>query len=178
MSARSEVLARIKQVCKTAEALFNVNLKHVTIEIRNCGRSAGIASAEYFGTRVGNLKLVFNQQLVNEADKHKLIDDTIPHEIAHLVCYLRPELGKNHDKGWKRICKLLGGTGDRCHKYDLKKARRTRKAIYDINGFMLDVGLTVHRKIQSGARYSYSCRQTRRKISISPDHFTGKVVMK
>lgn len=177
MTARTQVIQRVKEVCRTAQSLFNVDLSSIEIVIRNCGKAAGKASCRRYGSRVSDLKLILNSQLVNECDASKLMEEVIPHEVAHLVCFIRPELGDNHNRGWSRVCIQLGGSGERCHRYDLDKARRTRKAVYDINGFMLDVGLTVHRKIQAGASYSYACQQTRRKVRISPDHFTGKVKM-
>jgi predicted SprT family Zn-dependent metalloprotease len=38
---------------------------------------------------------------------------TVPHEIAHFVCFAK-KLGKNHDKGWKGVCIALGGCGRGC----------------------------------------------------------------
>ena len=175
MTARTRIIQRVKEVCSTAQSLFGVNLSNIQIVIRNCGKAAGKASCLRYGSHVTDLTLILNSQLVNDQDASKLMEEVIPHEIAHLVCFVRPELGKNHNRGWSRVCIQLGGSGARCHRYDLAKARRTRKAVYDINGFIMDVGLTVHRKIQAGASYSYACQHSGRRVRISPDHFTGKV---
>jgi hypothetical protein len=43
----------------------------------------------------------------------------VAHEVAHLVCYARPDLGRKHDMGWKRVCVALGGDGKRTHSYDV-----------------------------------------------------------
>ena len=52
-----------------------------------------------------------------------MLNDTIPHEIAHLVNYANPSTGHKHNNGWKRVCLALGGNGQRlCSKnsvYDL-----------------------------------------------------------
>lgn len=178
MTARTRIIQRVKEVCNTAQSLFGIDLSNIQIVIRNCGKAAGKASCLRHGSRVTDLKLILNSQLVNEHDASKLIEEVIPHEIAHLICFVRPTLGKNHNRGWSQVCIQLGGSGERCHRYDLETARRTRKAVYDINGFLLDVGLTVHRRIQSGASYSYACHDSGRRVKISPTHFTGKVVLK
>jgi len=178
MTARTRILETVREVCQRASDKYGVSLSDIEVDIRNCGKAAGKAQCRRYGNRVTDLKLILNAQLVNEQDAFKLIDEVIPHEIGHLVCFLRPELGNNHDRGWKRVCMALGGSGERCHKYDLQKARRTRKAIYNINGEPMDVGLTVHRRIQAGARYSMACRQTGRRTSIRREDFTGRVVLK
>ena len=175
MTARSRIIQRVKEVCSTAQSLFGVNLSIIQIVIRNCGKAAGKASCLRYGSRVTDLKLILNSQLVNDDDASKLIEEVIPHEIAHLVCFVRPELGKNHNRGWSHVCIQLGGSGECCHRYDLNKARRTRKAVYDINGHVMDIGLTIHKRIQSGRSYSYACQHSGRRVRISPDHFTGKV---
>ena len=175
MTARDQVFKKIQEVCKLASELFGVQIEDtLTIDIRNCGTSAGTAAyqRQNFGS-VTRLTLTLNEQLVNDQDVYKLLEDTIPHEIAHLVCYLRPELGKNHDKGWKRVCIMLGGNGNRCHQYDLKKARRTRKAVYNIYGQETNIGLTVHKRIQAGR--NYSIKKGGQRVRICPTQFTGKV---
>jgi predicted SprT family Zn-dependent metalloprotease len=61
---------------------------------------------------------------------HETLTDTIPHEVAHLVCVARPELGRNHDAGWKRVCRALGGTGERLGKQQIVSDAE-RQAAYD-----------------------------------------------
>lgn len=178
MTAQTRILDAIKNVCHKANDLFDVDLSSIEIEFRNSGRSAGIASCRRAGGRVIDLKITLNSQLVNDWGAPKLIGGTIPHEIAHLVCYLRPELGRDHDRGWKRVCIALGGSGARCHTTPLKKARRTRKAIYNINGEPTDIGLTVHRRVQAGAVYVLSCRFTGRKTRIRCEDYTGRIELK
>lgn len=180
MTARTQILEAVKNVCQKAQELYGVDLSEIRTEIRNSGLRAGVASGRRAaGGGWASLKISLNAQLVNDADAHKLIDEVIPHELAHLVCFIRPELGRNHDRGWKRVCIALGGSGERCHTHELKKARRTRKAIYNIDGVPTDIGLTAHRRIQSGtARYSMACRDTGRRTQIRREDFTGRVVLK
>ncbi len=70
--------------------------------------------------KYGKLILRLNPKAIVE-NFDDMLNDTIPHEIAHLVTYINRSLGKNHNRGWQRICLALGGNGKRCiHvKYDL-----------------------------------------------------------
>jgi len=178
MTARIQAINTVKAVCQKANEAFGVDLTGITITIRNCGKAAGKASCRMMMGKASHLTIVLNAQLVNDENVYKLIEEVIPHEIGHLVCYLRPDLGKNHDRGWQRVCRMLGGSGERCHKYDLQKARRTRKAIYNIAGVTTDIGITVHRKIQQGAVYMMQCHHSGQKNRIRREDFTGRVVMK
>lgn len=172
-----KVRKAINECLERAKALYGFQFP-VTINFRNTGRTAGLASRggyistdDYSGAEYA---LTFNTQMLEDNLIDHLIDDTIPHEIAHLVCYADPTLGRNHDRGWKRVCQRLGGSGSRTHNYSVTKARRTRKAIYNINGSEVEIGKTVHSKIQKGAVYHMrSC-----KTQIRPEYFTGKVVLK
>lgn len=157
----------IEATFQKAQSLFgfNRNIMPVKVSFDNMGRTAGQAVV-----RRGFFQLRLNVQLLTEEYREHLVE-TIRHEIAHLVCFYNPSLGKNHDRGWQRVCVALGGKPDRCHQLPLKKARRSRKALYNINGEELPVGLTVHRRIQGGARYS-----AKGLGRIEPHHFTGKVI--
>lgn len=137
----------------------------IELDFRNMGRTAGTASI-----RGGVRKLSFNEQQLCQEYIQNLLKVTIPHEVAHMVCFEKPELGRNHNHGWKRVCIALGGTGDRCHDMPLAKVRRTRKAIYEIAGTELPVGLIQHKRIQSGTIYRCNLGK------IKPDHFTGRIV--
>lgn len=158
----------IKECLLKAKEMFGFD-EYVDVEFRNTGRTAGLAEYRY-----GTYKLVFNSQLLADDKVGELIADTVPHEIAHLVCYYRPTLGRNHDRGWQRVCLMLGGNGSRTHSMEVKKARRTRKALYNINSQTIEVGVAMHKKIQAGASYHLKSSKT----PIKPQDFTGKVIMK
>jgi len=166
--AETRVRNAIKDCLLKAEKIYGFD-EPVEVKFRNCGRTAGWAQL-----KGGYYTLVFNTQMLSDQFIDHLIGDTVPHEIAHLVCYFNPTLGKNHDRGWQRVCTRLGGNGQRCHAHSIKKARRSRKAIYNIDGEIHEIGGTVHKKIQQGASYSMRCSGKR----ILPEYFTGKIVMK
>jgi len=136
----------IQDVLANACRLFGFDVD-IEINIRNMGRLGGTAER-----RGHHLLLNLNEQLttVDRAEAY----NTVSHEIAHLVCYRFPHLGKGHDAGWKRVHRALGGDGSRCHDMPLKKAKRTRQAVYQINGSTVNIGLTRHKRIQSRTRSS------------------------
>ena len=137
-------------------------------DIRNIGRSGGKAVL-----RNNEYTLVINRQLITEEYIDQVCNEVIPHEIAHLVCFWNPRLGRNHDRGWQRVCMMLGGSGARTHNMATQKVRRTSKAVYNVNGRPLNVGIIQHRRIQSGQR-SYYLPSNQAKIL--PEHFTGQII--
>ena len=56
----------------------------------------------------------FNADMARQ-NPDDMVEDTIPHEYSHIVCFMNPSLGSNHDSGWARVCRALGGTGGRTH---------------------------------------------------------------
>lgn len=91
-----------------------------------------------------------------------MLNDTIPHEIAHLVNYANPSTGRRHNNGWKRVCLALGGNGQRlCRKnanYDLGQPTKDERKIAhdarrpyvytDSNGIERRLTVQRHRKLQ------------------------------
>jgi SprT protein len=146
---------RVKEVVAIAEKLYNVDiLPNLTITVRNMGLAAG--SAEL--TVEGSLIIEINTEAV---EKHLdyVLNDTIPHEVAHLVTYLRPELGSAHNKGWKQVCEALGGSSKRCHSLQLTKRRPTRMFSYTTDRNE-DISLTIirHNKLQNRKVLSYTTK--------------------
>ena len=168
----AKVRQAIRTCCQYAKERYGFE-QAVDIEFRNMGRIGGKAVKTYKGWREYEYSIIINTQLLRESDIDEICNEVVPHEVAHLVCFWNPTLGRNHDRGWKRVCIMLGGNGNRCHQYDLKKARRTRKAVYNIYGQETNIGLTVHKRIQAGG--SYSIKKGGQRVRICPTQFTGEV---
>lgn len=104
--------------------------------------------------------------------------ETIPHEIAHIIAYVKPELGASgHNHQWRRIAQSLGCTGNRCHNMDLSTAPGVRKAnrfVYTLpSGITLELGPKHHKQVQMyGERAGIRVRATRELIDRS--HFVKK----
>jgi hypothetical protein len=68
------------------------------------------------------MRLEFSEALFNsigEMDK----TDTVIHELSHAVC-LRLSLDKGHGKMFKSVCRMMGGSGERCIKLEAGVVKR------------------------------------------------------
>ena len=89
----------------------------------------------------------------------EMVNDTIPHEVAHTVCQMRPELGDHHDRGWKRVCRSLGGDDSRTHTMEF--GTRSEKGVFNYKtktGHVVNIGPIRHAKLQNGSTRSYGVR--------------------
>jgi SprT protein len=136
-------------VLDLARQLYGVDIQpHVSFNLR--GRAAGIASCRMcrITRRASDFKVRYNPHFIQGEHFQDMLDNTVPHEIAHLVTYMRPDLGRKHDAGWRRICLALGGNGLRCHAYDVPV---TNGFTYRAScGTLITVSKVIHNKIQMG----------------------------
>jgi SprT protein len=136
-------------VLDLARQLYGVDIQpHVSFNLR--GRAAGIASCRMcrITHRASDFKVRYNPHFIQGEHFQDMLDNTVPHEIAHLVTYMRPDLGRKHDAGWRRICLALGGNGLRCHAYDVPV---TNGFTYRAScGTLITVSKVIHNKIQMG----------------------------
>ena len=80
-----------------------------------------------------------------------MVSTTIPHEVAHIVCMKNPALGCNHDAGWKKVCRILGGSAERTHDMNLGEPKQKDSYIYRTDvGTEVDIGLIRHNKLLRG----------------------------
>ena len=88
---------RIQEVLAIANEMFDLEL-NPTVKFKARGRTIGRAGWErdFFGRETTSLNI--NPEAV-EKDFDHVYENTIPHEIAHLVCFSKPSLGKDHNKG-------------------------------------------------------------------------------
>jgi|SRR5690554_3624671 len=128
------------------------------------------------GRAIGGRKILLNSQLLNDElfNKGRAVNETIPHEVAHIVCQNFPHLGRRHDAGWKRVCLALGGDGKRCHAERVKRLRKTKKFIYEVDGNTFELGSCHHKRLQQGHYMSLVAKRNYEKYEILPSHFTGK----
>ena len=153
--------SKLKEVLALAKQLYLFTPINLTIKYKTKGRAAGQASYNY---RTNKMGLMFNLEAL-EKDAEHLLNETIPHEVAHLVCYSDPCLGRNHDYGWKTVCRRLGGSGERCHSIDLTPAKVTQKFTYVAScGSKVEVSKIIHNRIQRGVAGYYALERTKGKL--------------
>lgn len=119
----------------------------------------------------GEISVVVNKLAVAQ-NVEDYLAETVPHEVAHLVCFARPHLGQRHDDGWRRICKALGGRADVKYKneYDLRQRKRIHYVYATPKAGRFEVSDVRHARIQEGTMYL-----TRANERVEPHHWTGDV---
>ena len=97
MDRFAEITEKTKQVLAKAKELYGVDITpSISYNLR--GRVAGWAGCKYcMGQRVYTLR--FNRELISRKHFENIRDETVPHEVGHLVCYARLELGREHVMG-------------------------------------------------------------------------------
>jgi len=112
-----QVQTKVNQLINRANKLYGLTLPEITVRFDLRGRAAGQAGRDYRG-----YYLRFNVDMMQNSSWDHLYTDTVPHEVAHIVCFVNPMLGKHHNPGWQRVCRQLGGSGQRCHKEEVTYA--------------------------------------------------------
>ncbi len=100
-------------------------------------------------------KIRLNRELL-EKYENDFIEQTVPHEYAHLVAYqkfggrIRP-----HGKEWRSVMQALGAEPRRTHNYQVSPARTCRRFLYQCNCPGKDYQLTSirHNRIKRGSHY-------------------------
>lgn len=144
-SPQAQVVAKCKQVYLLAAQHYGLDLSNVTIRFDLKGRCAGMACY-----RNGRYTVRFNQDMLMRPDSLKdMLEDTVPHELAHTVCQMNPALGENHNWGWVQVCRRLGGTGKRTHDLEVVYGRGKTFEYTTNRGHKVRVSEQRHKQIQT-----------------------------
>ena len=157
MEQRQQIIARCKEVTAKAEQLYNVDLSALRITFDLRGRCAGMASARR-DFRTGSLteiKVRFNHDMLTRDAFTHVLENTVPHEIAHIVCFMNPNLGRGHDAGWARVCRALGGNGERHHSEDVVYGKGNTYEYTTDAGHKVRMSQKLHNNVQQGRGYIY-----------------------
>lgn len=157
---QQKIKEKLSALIQKANSIFNISLPDIEVRFDLRGRCAGKASVSYAyascETGKSPYTIRFNVDLMTSNGWDHMLNNTVPHELAHIICFFDPKLGQNHNHGWQRVCILLGGNGERCHALETTPARKTRKFEYTTTlGHKVKIGLARHRKIQNGSRYFF-----------------------
>lgn len=152
--------ARIQQVKDKIQKLIQTyEARHPGQKVPNCeirfdlrGRCAGQA-----GHRGWNYFMRFNRDMMlNQAWDH-LFNDTVPHELAHVIC-MANGTDRGHGMFWKRTCRELGGSGETYHQEAVVYAKGRTYVYTTSTGHTVNLSETKHRKVQQGAYYLFKDR--------------------
>ena len=149
ITLQQRVDAKIKEVIAKAAELYNLDLSKVAVQWNLKGRAAGMASWRGYPVN-RTYKVRFNSDMARQ-NPDDMVEDTIPHEYAHIVCFMNPSLGSNHDYGWARVCRALGGTGGRTHDNDVVYGNGRTYEYTATNGKTYRLSEQRHKKVQQGA---------------------------
>lgn len=147
MKAVEDKIAEVKALVK---ARYNMDLSALRVRYDLKGRTAGWA--------IGGHTIRLNTTAIfgDEAHFRDMVNDTVPHEIAHIVCHRNPSLGRKHDAGWAAVCRTLGGTGKRTHDMITIEFARGRTYIYtSTGGKEYAISEQRHRKVQTGGSFRF-----------------------
>lgn len=149
------VLKRTEEVFEIARNKYGLDIEFADLHIAfpATGKSS-IATAWRRRTRgVVQYGMTFKIEAIEQQPKD-CMEDSIPHEIAHLVNYMCPRTGNNHDAGWKRVCIALGGSGNRTAKgieVILTPAKFQKKYLYEAScGTEIKLSAKMHKQVEWG----------------------------
>jgi SprT protein len=160
-SRKQQLIAKVAAVIEKGNKVLGVTLPHVDIRFDLRGRAAGMAGYQYSYVKgPTNLYVRFNVEhmMLGGQTWDHLLNSTVEHELAHSFCQAFPKHGRAHDTGWKNVCRILGGNGNRCYKAEEAPeavAVQRPYAYTTSTGHLVAVSPIIHSKIQSGRAYTY-----------------------
>jgi len=161
-----------------AVMLFDLDLDPHMIDVRFDlkGRTGGYAGYKVNSYGERDYYLRFNIEGITD-HWDNMVNVLVPHEIAHIVAFVKPSLGaKGHNRIWSSIDRRLGGNGKRTHNMPLTKVRKTTWYIYEIAGAKVKLSKIRHNRMLSGkTSYSYMVAGVKYKMSV--DNWNGRVVV-
>ena len=143
-AAMLQVKARCGEIVEKARALYGMDLSQVHVSFDLRGRAAGWAAR-----RSGRYSVAFNRDMLTRDAFDHIIKDVVPHEYAHVMCYMNTDLGRNHDNGWARVCRALGGSGSRTHNEDVVYGKGATYEYTTDRGHKVRLSERRHRYIQN-----------------------------
>lgn len=119
-----------------------------------------VAGTSMFNPYTGVGQLNFNRTIMK--DNWDKFDQTVIHEVAHHCCGLMYGKQVGHGRCWKVMMWFFGAEPERCHSYDVTRARTVKTYKYSCGCGEHDVSSIRHKRIiESGKKYHCTkCKQT------------------
>lgn len=156
-SIQQQVVTFTKQLLNDAVKYYKLegfDVDSIDIKFDLKGKVAGQAVNYKHSFRP--IKIRYHNDILN----HYGFDDyknTIIHECAHLIADYKYKSNCNHNRYWEYVCKFMGGTGERCHNYDISVNTRVTYHSYQCNCRVHSVSTRLHNIITSGKK-GYRCK--------------------
>ena len=142
------VQARIQTLIAQWQTQTGQTLPDIQVKFDLRGRVAGWA-----GSRGGRYFMRFNTDMMQNAAWTHVINNTVPHELAHVICFVQGT-DSGHGRVWVRTCRALGGNGERCHSEAVTYAKGETYVYTTSTGRTIHLSSIKHKKIQQGASYT------------------------
>lgn len=150
-----QVIDRCKVAFAKAKELYNLDLSMVSIRFDLKGAAAGMACARGSMFTGRTYYMRFNRDMMQREAFDHVLNNTVPHEVAHIVCFMNPLLGRNHDAGWERVCRALGGSGATRHQEDVVYGKGRTFEYTTTAGHKVRLSEQRHNGVQRGGALSY-----------------------
>jgi SprT protein len=144
-----EVAKKVAECIRLANSLYGNTLPKIKISFDLKGRVAGQAGWRTIDG-VKTYYLRFNQTMMMNDGYDHLLNDTVPHEVAHYVCFILYKGCSPHGREWQRVCKQLGGNGERCHNEEIVFAKGKTYEYTASCGTKVRISQTLHKRLQEG----------------------------
>lgn len=165
MTPMEQIIAKCNEVKAIALAKFGIDLTGVRVSFDLKGRCAGRAEGTRYEGVASDYKVKFNRDMLTREAFNHVLNDTVPHEFAHVLCFMKPSLGRNHDAGWGRTCRMLGGSAERLHKEDVVYGKGVTYEYTTDRGHKVRLSEKKHKYIQQGGLLMYKRGMGRVNIS-------------
>lgn len=107
------VKRRLKKVVRLAEKIYGVQM-YDKLRVKIKKKNGIIGWADYGPDEEYPFYIGLNIDCIlgTKIEFDYICNDTIPHEVAHLICDVLYPNYASHCKEWKNICTSLGGNGN------------------------------------------------------------------
>ena len=145
-----QVHARVAELLRQANELYGIRMPRIDVRCDLRGKCAGMA-----GYRVwGQFYVRFNIDMIGNDSWEHIIRETVPHEVAHIVCFFR-KVDDGHGRAWQATCRALGGTGKRYHDQPVTYAKGRTYYYRTTVGSIVALSAIRHRRVQQGGVYVF-----------------------
>lgn len=154
----TDIKGRVNEVVEATfvklEAKLDQTFKRCEITYDLKGRTAGMAYSLPPEIKL-NLQLLLDSRYTED-----MLNDTVPHEVCHIVQRQLAPRSKAHGHEWQRLMYLIGLEPTRCHNYEVAPVRKhARPHRYECDCRVHMVTNLIHTKIQSGqVRTCLNCK--------------------
>jgi SprT protein len=160
---KDEIESIVNEALSLLEDIYDITVKRPEIVYDLKGTTAGRARG--YRDENGNKQYAIrvNNDLLYGTHKDEMLQQTIPHEAAHIFVYQAWPGSKGHGREWQAVMHQLGLEPTRCHQYETTKARNRermpRPYIYvcACDGVEHKMTQITHNRMLDGTKYT--CRR-------------------